>query len=98
LGANHLQTGKIQMDFGELHLKLNQPTNAIERFTEAYLIFKSQFGRCSLQTAETASCLATLMEQSQRLEEAYEYIASASSSYRAVFGSVHYHTLKALWT
>ena len=36
------------MDFGELHLKLNQPTNAIERFTEAYLIFKSQFGRSSL--------------------------------------------------
>ena len=51
------------MDFGELNEKNNQSTKAIERYTEAYLIFKSQFGNRNLQTAEAASQLAILMER-----------------------------------
>ena len=63
LGPNHLTTGEVHMDFGNLFLKKNEKQQALQHFIEAYLIYKSYFEDSSLHTAIAAKNIAILLEE-----------------------------------
>ena len=88
LGPNHIQTGEVHMDYARLQLlkaqkdtivtskSLQQKNDSLQHFIEAFNIFKNYFDsdrQDALQTAEAAKTIARLMEEDNRLEEAFEY-------------------------
>ena len=81
------------MSYGELYKKKKHISEAIEHFTEAFLIYQNYFGTNSLQAAEAATQLATLMQDECRFIEAFDYAEIASNTFRTVYSSVHYKSI-----
>ena len=86
------------MNYGELFKKKRKASEAIEHFTEAFLIYQNYFGTNSLQAAEAATQLASLMQDECRFDEAFEYAEIASNTFRNVYSSVHYKSIQSLWS
>ena len=85
------------MDFGRLYLKLNLKPEALVNFQAAYFIYFSYFGKQSLPCANSASHIASIMEEQGRLEEGLAYALIASDSYIKINGQISDLAITSQW-
>ena len=111
LGPNHIQTGEVHMEYARLQLlkakkdehtskALQQKNDSLQHFIEAFNIFKNYFESeklDALQTAEAAIQIAELLEEDNRMEEAFEYAQVASQTYQHVYAQDNPLIIKAMW-
>ena len=102
LGPNHVQTAHVHMDFAQFYLKWDKKDQALSHFEQAYIIYDTYFHqklqqKNSVLTADAAMQVVNIMEEQNRLNEAYKYVSIASETYSVVYGNSSDNTIIALW-
>lgn len=101
LGPNHIQTAESHMEFGQFYLKWDKRDQALQHFEQAYMVYDNYFSKQqqknSVLTADAAMQVANILEDQNRLNEAYSYIQVACDTYREVYGDSSDNTIIAQW-
>ena len=102
LGPNHVQTAHVHMDFAQFYLKWEKSDQALSHFEQAFVIYKTYFThkqqeKNSILTADAAMQIANILEEQNRLNEAYKYVEISSETYTEVYGAASDNTIIAQW-
>lgn len=102
LGPNHIVSANCHMDFGQLYLKWDKRDQALQHFEQAYMVYDVYFRKKvnqknSVLKADAAMQVANIMEEQNRLNDAYQYVNFAVEAYTEQYGESSDNTIIASW-
>jgi hypothetical protein len=90
------------MNFGQFYLRWDKRDNALQQFEQAHLIYDNYFTNKQRETksvlvADAAMQVANIMEEQNRMQEAYDFVSIARDKYKDIYGDASDNTIIAQW-
>lgn len=102
LGNNHIVSANCHMDSGQFYLKWDKRDQALYHFEQAYMVYEIYFKKKGSQKnsvlkADAAMQVANILEEQNRLLDAYQYVSYAVDAYTQQYGESSDNTVIASW-